>query len=236
MFRRNAHGGCSRLTRRLSGRDADHGAGGLRGSGSTAGGDRRVGVGAAARSVDVLAFASTSSGYALGHDEESALVKGLNERWDVPACATSLSAVSALRSRRIERISLVHPPWFGPLAQRARRRLLPNRGLRGRRRSAGRPSRRSGADRAGHGRRVGRAAPLPPRRSSRHRRERLPSRSRHPPARGPPGRLVLEANQVLLWSVLESAQVSVDIDGFGVLFEGSTFPIHLAAGTYDDLG
>jgi maleate isomerase len=65
--------------------------------------------------VDVLAFASTSSGYALGHDEELALVKRLHERWEVPVCAASLSAVSALRSRHVKRISLVHPPWFGPL-------------------------------------------------------------------------------------------------------------------------
>ena len=45
--------------------------------------------------VDVLAFASTGSGYALGYDEELALVKRLRERWGVPVCATSLSAVSA---------------------------------------------------------------------------------------------------------------------------------------------
>jgi maleate isomerase len=65
--------------------------------------------------VDVLAFASTGSGYALGYDEDSALVKRLRERWDVPVCAASRSAVSALRSRHVKRISLVHPPWFGPL-------------------------------------------------------------------------------------------------------------------------
>jgi hypothetical protein len=64
--------------------------------------------------VDVLALASTSSGYALGYDEEIALVKRLRQRWEVPVYAASLSAVSALRSRHVKRISLVHPPWFGP--------------------------------------------------------------------------------------------------------------------------
>ena len=33
------------------------------------------------------------------------------------------------------------------------------------------------------------------------------------------GRLVLEANQVLLWSVLIGAGVSLDIRGFGALFD-----------------
>jgi maleate cis-trans isomerase len=63
--------------------------------------------------VEVLAYASTSSGYAIGYDAESALRERLRERWNVPVHATSLSAVSALRSHHIERISLVHPPWFG---------------------------------------------------------------------------------------------------------------------------
>src|SRR5690242_8508825 len=42
--------------------------------------------------VDVLAVASTGSGYALGYNEELALVRLLRGRRGVPVCATSLSA------------------------------------------------------------------------------------------------------------------------------------------------
>jgi hypothetical protein len=77
------------------------------------------------------------------------------------------------------------PAVVRALAQRTRRRVLPQPGLRGRRCSAGGPFPRSASNRAGHGRRVGRAAPLPPRRSGLHRRERLSGRSRHPPPGAP---------------------------------------------------
>ncbi|MFD7155216.1 hypothetical protein ACFV9C_11485 [Kribbella sp. NPDC059898] len=63
--------------------------------------------------ADVLVFASTGSGYALGYDEESALVEELRERWGRPFYSTCLSAVSVLRSRAVEQVSVVHPPWFG---------------------------------------------------------------------------------------------------------------------------
>ncbi|MGW6276402.1 maleate cis-trans isomerase family protein [Kribbella sp. NPDC055071] len=63
--------------------------------------------------LDVLAFASTSSGYAIGYDEEAALVQRLSERWGLPACASSASAVSVLRAYDVERVCVVHPPWFG---------------------------------------------------------------------------------------------------------------------------
>ncbi|HWD83241.1 MAG TPA: hypothetical protein VG497_30285 [Kribbella sp.] len=68
---------------------------------------------AALPAVDVLAIASTGTGYSLGYDEESALVRRLHERWNVPVCATSMAAVEALQSHHVHRISLVHPPWFG---------------------------------------------------------------------------------------------------------------------------
>lgn len=63
--------------------------------------------------LDVLVLASSSSGYAMGYDEEAALVERLSERWGLPAFATSRSAVSALRAHDIKRVSLIHPPWFG---------------------------------------------------------------------------------------------------------------------------
>lgn len=75
--------------------------------------DRAVSAFAADEDVDVLALGSSSSGYALGYDEESAVVDRLEQRWGLSVCATSLSTVSALRSHRIRRVSLIHPPWFG---------------------------------------------------------------------------------------------------------------------------
>lgn len=170
--------------------------------------------------ADVLAFASTSSGYALGHDEESALVKRLHERSGVPVCSASLSAVSALRSRHVERISLVHPPWFGPLLNELGAEYFRGQGFEvvDARLAAELPddpgqirpamvvewvaqhlSRRAEAVFiGGNGFRAARAI---------HRLERRT------------GRLVLEANQVLLWSVLESAGVPMVVRGFGMLFD-----------------
>ena len=62
--------------------------------------------------VDALAIASTGTGYTLGYDEECALVTRLQQRWNVPTTSTSTAAVETLRSRNVERISLIHPPWF----------------------------------------------------------------------------------------------------------------------------
>lgn len=169
--------------------------------------------------VDVLALASTGSGYALGHDEESALVKRLHERWELPVCAASRSAVAALRSRHVERISLVHPPWFG--------RSLNELGAE--------YFRRQGFDVVD-----ARLADLPddPARIEPamvvewvaqhlcHRAEAIfiggngfrAARAVHQLERRT-GRLVLQANQVLLWSVLESAGAPVAVRGFGTLFD-----------------
>jgi maleate isomerase len=169
--------------------------------------------------VDVLAFASTSSGYALGHDEELALVKRLHERWEVPVCAASLSAVSALRSRHVKRISLVHPPWFGPLLNELGAEYFRSQGFEVvDARLADLPNdpgqiepamvvewvaqhlcrRAEAVFIGGNGFQAARAI---------HHLE------------GRTGRLVLEANQVLLWSVLESAGAPVAVRGFGRLFD-----------------
>ena len=169
--------------------------------------------------VDVLAFASTGSGYALGYDEESALVKRLRERWDVPVCATARSAVSALRSRHVERISLVHPPWFGPLLNGLGAEYFRSQGFEVvDARLADLPDdpgqiepamvvewvaqhlchRAEAVFIGGNGFRAARAV------------HHLECRT---------GRLVLEANHVLLWSVLESTGAPVVVRGFGMLFD-----------------
>lgn len=63
-------------------------------------------------SVAVVAFASTTSGYVLGHRAETALVESLRRSCGVPVVASSSAAVQALRACGSGRIVLVHPPWF----------------------------------------------------------------------------------------------------------------------------
>jgi maleate isomerase len=63
-------------------------------------------------SLDVIGYASTSSAYAMGFDAEAALVSRLSRRVGIPVSATCASAVLALRVLDVDRIALVHPPWF----------------------------------------------------------------------------------------------------------------------------
>jgi maleate isomerase len=65
-------------------------------------------------SLDVIAYASTTSAYAIGPDAESALVSKLSEESGAPAVGTCASAVLALRALGAERVALVHPPWTDP--------------------------------------------------------------------------------------------------------------------------
>jgi len=169
--------------------------------------------------VDVLAFASTSSGYALGHDEEFALVKRLHERWGGPVYTPSRSAVSALRSRHVKRIGLVHPPWFEPGLNELGAEYFRSQGFDVvDARLADLPEDPSRIEPAmvvawvtqhlshraeavfigGNGFQAARAIHYLERRT---------------------GRLVLEANQVLLWSVLENTGAPVAVRGFGRLFD-----------------
>ena len=59
-----------------------------------------------------VVHASTTCGYVLGHREETALVERLSQRFAVPAVASCAAAVAALRAQQVERVQLVHPPWF----------------------------------------------------------------------------------------------------------------------------
>jgi maleate isomerase len=63
-------------------------------------------------SVDAIAAASTSTGYVIGLDAETAMLERLSRRWAVPVAGASTSAIAALRSLRVRRVSVVHPPWF----------------------------------------------------------------------------------------------------------------------------
>jgi maleate isomerase len=62
--------------------------------------------------VDVIGYASTSTGYALGHLAEVAMLERLSQRWDLPVVGTSSSAGAALQTLDVRRVALVHPPWF----------------------------------------------------------------------------------------------------------------------------
>jgi maleate isomerase len=59
-----------------------------------------------------VAHASTTSGYVIGRRAEAALVERLSHRFDVPAVASCAATAAALRKYGVERVQLVHPPWF----------------------------------------------------------------------------------------------------------------------------
>jgi maleate isomerase len=64
-------------------------------------------------SLQAILYASTSTPYVLGHRLERERIARLVERWQVPACSTPASAVDALRRFGAESLAVVHPPWFG---------------------------------------------------------------------------------------------------------------------------
>jgi maleate isomerase len=64
------------------------------------------------RILAAVAHASTTSGYVIGHREEAALVERMSARFGVPAVASCAAAVAALRSHGVGQVQLVHPPWF----------------------------------------------------------------------------------------------------------------------------
>lgn len=168
--------------------------------------------------VDVLTYASSSTAYALGPDAESRLVERLAERWAVPACSTSASAVEALRSLRVERVALVHPPWFGVALSELGVDYFRGQGF-----SVAGSSRAEVTDDparvtpdevvdwvSGH---VGDDADAVYLGGNGFRAagaiEALEARL---------GRPVLESNQVLLWAVLARTGIPADVRGFGTLF------------------
>jgi maleate isomerase len=65
-------------------------------------------------SVDVVGYASTTSAYVIGFDEEQRMVSRLSTLLDVPVAATCTSAVLALRFLDVERVALIGAPWFDP--------------------------------------------------------------------------------------------------------------------------
>jgi maleate isomerase len=169
-------------------------------------------------SVDVIGYASTSTGYAIGFDAETTMLEQLSRRWGLPVAGTSVSAGAALRALDVRRVALVHPPWFddelndlgamyfgsqGFEVVSSESAELPN--------DPGRiepdaiiewVARHLGDDAeatfiGGTGFRAARAI------------EALEERT---------GRPVLESNQVLLWSILAKVDADIQVHGYGRLF------------------
>ena len=169
-------------------------------------------------SVDVIGYASTSTGYAIGFDAEADMLQRLSQRWGLPVAGTSLSAVAALQALRVRRVALVHPPWFDERLNDLGAAYFRNKGFQVvSSESAALPtdprriepgaivewiSRHLSDDAeavfiGGSGFRAARAI------------EALEERLERP---------VVESNQVLLWSILAHAEADIEVCGYGRLF------------------
>jgi maleate isomerase len=169
-------------------------------------------------SVEVVAYASTTSAYAIGYGAESDMVGRLAGRLGLPVVATCLSAVRAMRVVNVERVALVHPPWFDDELNELGAAYFRSQGFTVvASELADLPNDPGGIESGaviewvsqnlsdaadvvfigGNGFRAAGAV------------EALEARV---------GRPVLESNQVLLWSVLIEAGSTVEIRGYGSLF------------------
>lgn len=169
-------------------------------------------------SVEALAFASTTSGYLLGHRGEAELVEGLRSSCGVPTVSSGWSTVEALRACGAQRVALVHPPWFDDGLDELGARYFRDQGFELSLFKAGglpddpaevRPGhvvdwviQHVGAEAdavflAGNGFRAAGAI------------DELERQT---------GLLVLEANQVLLWSILAVTRTPWRVTGYGRLF------------------
>jgi maleate isomerase len=168
--------------------------------------------------VDVIGYASTSTGYAIGFDAEVAMLERLSLRWSLPVAGTSLAAVAALRALGAHRVALVHPPWFDDELNDLGAAYFGSQGFEV-------VSARS-ADLVNDPRRIEPVAII--QWISRHLSddaeavfvggngfrafqtiEELEERS---------GRPVIESNQVLLWSILAKVDADFSVRGHGRLF------------------
>jgi maleate isomerase len=178
----------------------------------------RAAAGFGPGSVDAVAYASTTTGYALGHQAEATLVDRLRKLCGVPVVASALSAVDALRTCGAHRVTLVHPPWFRDEIDELGARYFADLGFdvmltkaTGLPADPGRVRTRHVVDWvsshlcdeadavfiAGNGFCAAQAV------------EELEQQT---------GRLVLEANQVMLWSVLAATRTAWEVTGYGGLF------------------
>ncbi|MFI6830808.1 hypothetical protein ACIBG5_27165 [Kribbella sp. NPDC050241] len=168
-------------------------------------------------SVDVIAYASTTTGYAIGRAAEVELVERLRQRSNVPVVTSGIAATQALRAFGVRRVAGVHPPWFDDEMSDLGAAYFRGQGFDVAVSTAAsipkdpeqvRPEHvidwgSSHVDAsteaifiAGNGFRAAQAI------------ETLEYRT---------GQLVLEANQVLLYSILAATRTTLPIDGYGKL-------------------
>lgn len=181
-------------------------------------------------SVEVIAYASTTSGYAIGHGAEVDLGRRLRRLAGVPVVTSGLAAMQALKTFGVRRVALVHPPWFAEEMADLGASYFRDQEIDvvtltatplpmdpGRVRpeqvidyvSDQVDSSIEAVFIAGNGFRAADAI------------EELERRT---------GQLVLEANQVLLWSILAATGVKLQVDGCGRLFRAPLFRTGIVAG------
>src|SRR3954451_9031911 len=145
------------------------------------------------RSLQAIAYASTSTAYLLGHRDERELVARLADRWHLPVCSTPTSAVEAAYFRdqgfSISSADLADVTDDPALVEHAEVVEWVAEKV---------PGDVDAVFLGGNGFRAARAV--------RSLEQRL-------------DRLVLESNQVLLWSVNESLGNPLNVRGFGRLLE-----------------
>jgi maleate isomerase len=170
-------------------------------------------------SVDMIGYASTSTGYALGFDAETAMLEQLSQRRALPVTGTSVAAVAALRALDVGRVALAHPPWFDEELNELGAAYFQSQGFEVvSSASADLPNDperiEPGAVVEWISSRVGEAAEavfiggtgFRAVRAIEALEERL-------------GRPVLESNQVLLWSILATVHADCEVGGYGRLFD-----------------
>jgi maleate isomerase len=169
-----------------------------------------------------VVHASTTSGYVIGQREETRFVERLSRHFEVPAVTSCAAAAAALRAHGIERVQLVHPPWFDKGFDELGVTYFRSQGVDALVSNAvGLPNdpasvepqhtidwlqqhlenRAQAVFLAGNGFRAAEAV------------EELEQRT---------GRLVLEANQALLWGLLAATGTGWDLTGYGRLLRSST--------------
>jgi maleate isomerase len=168
--------------------------------------------------VDAVGYASTSSAYAVGFAQETDMVSRLSQRIRIPVAATCASAVLALRMLGVQRLALVHPPWFTQELNELGAAYFGSQGFD--------VLASVSADLSQDPRRIESAGVLE-------------WTSKHVPADADAifiggngfraagaiepleallGRPVLESNQVMLWNLLAQAGTTLEIRGYGQLF------------------
>jgi maleate isomerase len=174
--------------------------------------------------IDVVGYASTSSAYVIGFDDEEVLGARLSRRMGIPVASTCASAVLALRILEVERVALVAPPWFDDELNKLGATYFRSQGLHVvAAESADLPQDPRGIEPAavyewtsrhvpddaeavfigGNGFRAARAI------------EALEATL---------GRPVLTSNQVLLWNLLTQAGADFQVSGYGRLFSRTPPP------------